>query len=396
MRIAVIETASHGGLLHYHVQLGEALAARGHAVDLVTPRGNELSSRVAHARMRDVLTPPSAPAGAGRGPRAYPLRRVGVGVRLTRAWLRALWETRPGRYDVVLSGADVGLPPAALAMAVMTRLPGRPKHVRVAHNVRAFNRWSGKDVYASSRLMERLVGDLYGRFDLVLVHGERSRAEFEAGWPGVRTAVIPHGDERIFADEPPPPTTEERVLFFGDWRKVKGLEVLMQAFDELVRRRPGARLTVAGSPADADWDPNVLRRWAAGHGDRVELIDRYVPIEDVPAIFARARVVATPYVTGYQSGVIHLAQTMGRAVVTSDVGDLGAAVGDGIAGRVVPPGDPAALADALETIVADAGLAQQYGAEARKRVAGESSWEHVAERVEQELSGFGGRVTLAP
>ena len=43
-------------------------------------------------------------------------------------------------------------------------------------------------------------------------------------------------------------------------------------------------------------------------------------------MFARARVVATPYVVGYQSGVIHLAMTMGRAVVTSDVGDLPDAV----------------------------------------------------------------------
>jgi len=384
VRIAIIESAAHGGLLHYHVQLGEALAARGHAVDLVTPRDNELARRAAKARMRAVLTPPSAPAASGQGRRAYALRRIGVGIRLSRSWLRILWETRPGRYDVAVIGADIALPPAALATALMTTLPGRPKLVRIAHNVHAFNRWSGEEVYSSSAIMARLIGYLYRRFDLVLVHGERSREEFASGWPSARLAVVPHGDERIFGD-PPPPSDEERVLFFGDWRKVKGLPVLMEAFDELVRRRPTARLTVAGTPSDEDWDPDILRRWARGHDGRVELIDRYVPIDEVRAVFARARVVATPYVTGYQSGVIHLAMTMGRAVVTSDVGDLGTAVADGVTGRVVPPQNPHELAEALDAIVADGDLAARLGAEGRRRVLVQSSWEHVAERVEEEL-----------
>ena len=385
MRIAVIEPAAHGGLLHYHVQLGEALAARGDAVDLVTARGNELAGRVRHARMRDVLTPPAAADQRGG---SYVLRRARVALRLVSAWLRVLWETRPRRYDAVLVGADIGLPPAALATFAMTALPGRARLVRIAHNVRTFNRWSGEDLYVASSPMDALMRRLYRRFDLVLVHGERSRREFEESWPGVPTAVVPHGDERIFAAEAPPPSDEERILFFGDWRKVKGLPVLMEAFDELAARRPGVRLTVAGAPSDADWDPDVLRRWARSHGDRVEVVDRYVPIEEVPGIFAQARVVATPYVTGYQSGVIHLAMTMGRAVVTSDVGDLGTAVDDAVTGRVVPPQDAGALAAALEDVVADPELAARMGAEGRRRVLDRSSWEHVAERVEAELTAL--------
>jgi D-inositol-3-phosphate glycosyltransferase len=389
MRIAVVEPAAHGGLLHYHVQLGEALAARGHEVDLVTARGNELVDRVAHARMRAVLTPPATSDAAGAGG-AYALRRAAVGARLTWAWLRILWETRPRRYDAVLIGSDIGLPPAAAATLFMTVVPGRPTLVRIAHNVRSFNRWSGDDVYSSSSTMDRLMSRLYRRFDLVIVHGDKSREEFEANWPGVPTAVVPHGDERIFGDDPPPPSDDERILFFGDWRKVKGLPVLMDAFDELVQRRPTARLTVAGTPSEPDWDPDILREWARGHDGRVEVIDRYVPIEDVPAVFARARVVATPYVTGYQSGVIHLAMTMGRAVVTSDVGDLGTAVVDGVTGRVVPPRDPAALADALEEVLADPDLASRFGAEGRRQGLSRSSWEHVAERVEHELLAVSG------
>jgi len=310
-----------------------------------------------------------------------------VAVRLMRAWGRMLWETRPGRYDAVVHGADIGLPPAALATLVMTALPRRALFVRIAHNVRAFNRWGGDALYDASRLRRALLGRVYRSFDLILVHGEQSRTEFAATWGPARMALIPHGDERIFG-EPPPPSDEERILFFGDWRKVKGLPVLMEAFDELVRRRPTLRLTVAGTPTVEDWDPDVLRRWARGHGGRVELVDRYVPMGEVAPIFARARVVATPYLAGYQSGVIHLAATMGRPVVTSDVGDLGSAVRDGVTGRVVPPGDPARLAVALEEIVAQPAVAARMGRAAREAVLAGSSWEVVAERVEAELAAL--------
>jgi glycosyltransferase involved in cell wall biosynthesis len=308
-----------------------------------------------------------------------------VAVRLVRAWARMLWETRPGRYDVVLHGADIGLSLTAFATLLMTALPRRPMLVRIAHNVRAFNRRGGDRLFDASPFNSALLRRLYSRFDLVVVHGDRSRAEFEATWPGKRVVVIPHGDERIFADRPPPPSAEERILFFGDWRKVKGLPVLMDAFDELVRRRPAARLTVAGTPAPEDWDPGLLREWARGHSGRVEVVDRYVPMAEVAPTFARARVVATPYVTGYQSGVIHLAATMARPVVTSDVGDLSAAVNDGVTGRVVPPCDAARLAGALEEVLADPELAARMGEAARAAVLDGSSWEHVAGRLEEEL-----------
>jgi len=389
MRIAVLEPSGHGGLLHYSAQLADALAARGHAVDIIAPRGNELRGLVTHAAMREVLPLLVSSPAPVTTPSARMRRRAGVAIRLVQGWMRIVWDTRPGRYDAVLHGADIGLRPAALATLVMTAIPKRPRLVRIAHNVRAFNRWGGEELFDSSPANSALLRRIYRRFDLVLVHGERSRAEFEATWGPGRLAVIPHGDERIFGDEPPPPSPEERILFFGDWRKVKGLPILMQAFDELVRRRPTVRLTVAGTPTPEDWDPEIVRRWADGHAGRVDVIDHYVPIADVAATFAPARVVATPYLAGYQSGVIHLAATMARPVVTSDVGDLGSAVQDGVTGKVVPAGDAVQLASALEEVLGDSELAARMGQAARRTVLTDSSWERVAEVIEKELFALG-------
>jgi len=63
----------------------------------------------------------------------------------------------------------------------------------------------------------------------------------------------------------PGPATEERILFFGEWRKVKGLRLLQDAFDLLSARRPGVRLTIAGAPAPDDVEPGGLRPLAQRH-----------------------------------------------------------------------------------------------------------------------------------
>lgn len=381
MRVAVVVTSPQGGLLHYGVQMADGLARRGHDADVLAPRGNELAAHAGPARMRAVLVTPIRSAVLPRSRVAYFVRRAGIALRLTRAWARVNFIARRGGYDAVVIAEDLALTLSAVAAGALTVAPRRAKVAAVCHNVRPFNRWAGEELFESSVASLGPLRRVYPRFDVVFVHGERSLEEFRRVWPPANVAVIPHGDESIFAGEAPPASAEERVLFFGDWRKVKGLEVLMRAFELLAERRPDARLTIAGTPAPADFDPDVVRGWAAGMDGRVTVIDHYVPVEDVPAVFGSARVVVTPYLVGYQSGVAHLAQTMGRAVVSSDVGDLGAAVRDGETGRLVPPGDVEALADALEALVADPALAERLGAEGRRRVTTASSWESVAEKV---------------
>jgi glycosyltransferase involved in cell wall biosynthesis len=387
LRIAVVETAAFGGLLHYAVQLGDSLARRGHQVDLIAPRGNELHEWPTAGQMRPVLAAPSSPQDEQPHSRVARLvKRAGVGLRLLRAWLRILYETRARRYEVVIVTCDIHLSLSALGALLLTTLPRGPRVVDVCHNAQVLDRWRrGGGPFANAPLLRRLLKATYPAFDLVFVHGSRSRAEFDSAWPGAHVETIPHGDERLFVSTPPPPSEEERLLFFGDWSKVKGLPILMRSFDRLARSHPGVRLTIAGTPHPQEIDVGAIRNWAAQHGRRVELIDRYVPVDEVEGLFRRARVVVTPYLAGYQSGVVHLAMTMARAVVASDVGDIRSVVAEGRTGFLVPRGDPGALADALGRIVEDRSLADRLGTEARRRVLADSSWERVAEQVETAL-----------
>jgi D-inositol-3-phosphate glycosyltransferase len=389
MKLAVIESAAQGGLLHYAAQLADALADRGHDVDLLTARENELLGRRGSARMRAILTAPTQRRAEPPSGLRNVVRRSGIALRLMRASARSMWELRRGKYHVALLIDDPDTVLTAGATLLFTLVPGRPALVAVCHEPRPRNRWGRDDLYVSSRWLLALLRRAYSRMDLVLVHGERTRAEFIEAWGPIPVAVIPHGDERILAPEPPPPATEERVLFFGDWRRAKGLHELLAAFDLLSERRPTARLTIAGTPSP-DGDPERVREWAAARRSLVEVIDGYVPVEGVPDVFAHARVVATPYLAGSQSGVVHLAMTMARAVVASDIGELGQVVVDGETGRLVPPGDVEALAAALEEVVSDPALAARLGLQGRTRVLAEFGWERVAEHVQAALLAIPG------
>ncbi len=137
----------------------------------------------------------------------------------------------------------------------------------------------------------------------------------------------------------------EVVLFFGYVRRYKGLDTLLEAWPRVRARRP-ATLVVAGEFYE---NPAPYRRLAAAAGGEpgVRLLARYVPDDEVEALFKAADVVVLPYRSATQSGVSHVAYALGVPVITTDVGGLSETVVPGETGLVVPPADPAALAEAI-------------------------------------------------
>src|SRR5262245_15783746 len=201
MRLAVIESAPRGGLLHYAVQLCEGLANRGDEVELITARVNELQGSRPGVRVRAVL--PVAARDPGEPPaglRAF-LRRAGIAARVVAASTRTLWEVARGRYDAAIIADDLSVAPAAAGALALTLLPGRPRLAAICHEPRPRSRRGG-DLYARSPALLWLLRRLYPRLDVVFVHGDRSRAEFVDLWPPSTVEVIPHGNERLLGEPP--------------------------------------------------------------------------------------------------------------------------------------------------------------------------------------------------
>src|SRR5204862_258917 len=79
---------------------------------------------------------------------------------------------------------------------------------------------------------------------------------------------------------------------------------------------------------------------------------------ELPAYFRRADLVVLPHRDAEQSGVLYAALAFGKAIVMSDVGGFAEVAARG-AGRLVPPGDPQALASAIAELLADSAAREQ-------------------------------------
>jgi glycosyltransferase involved in cell wall biosynthesis len=135
------------------------------------------------------------------------------------------------------------------------------------------------------------------------------------------------------------------ALFFGLVRPYKGLGVLLEALSKTARSAPATLLVVGEF-----YEPRqryTARIEELGIGDRVVIVDRYVPDEEVEKYFMACDVVVLPYLSATQSAIVQVAYAFGVPVIVSAVGGLPEVVDDAQTGLVVPPGDAEALAGAI-------------------------------------------------
>jgi glycosyltransferase involved in cell wall biosynthesis len=141
------------------------------------------------------------------------------------------------------------------------------------------------------------------------------------------------------------PSAGAVVLFFGFVRPYKGLDILIRAFPQLLELRD-AHLLIAGE----FWTKQETFLELIDSlqmKDRVTIVDRYLPNEEVGAFFSAADVVALPYRSGTGSAVAQLALGLGRPVIATRVGGLPEVVHDGWNGLLVDPENPDAFGNAL-------------------------------------------------
>ena len=183
--------------------------------------------------------------------------------------------------------------------------------------------------------------------------------------PATRLAVIRNGVAMPTHAEPP-----ERVETFtsvSTFSACKAVPSLVNAFARVARAHPETRLRLVGDGEERPLAED--RALALGVAEHVEFTGFR---RDVPSQLAKADAFVLPSLNENLPLALLEAMAAGLPCVASSIGGVPEALGDG-AGVLVPPGDEAALAGAMEQLVADPARARQLGATARGKAESEFS-----------------------
>lgn len=315
----------------------EGMACRGHRVHLLTAGSAEI---LPAARARG-LAVDGLPIEAKKLP----------GLRAVRAWL-----ARHGAgFDVINTHSSTDAWLVALARATLSRMAPvvRTRHVSTPVNNSLTTRWlyeraTAHIVVTGEALKAQLVRD--NGFDPARITSVRTGIDLARFRPLDR--AVAHAALGVDA--------RPAVAIVATLRDWKGHDDLLDAWTLLRARVPGWQLLVIGDgPRRAHLEGRVA---AMGLAADVRFTGNQ---DNVPAWFACADVATLPSYgdEGVPQSLMQAA-ACGLPAVSTPIGAIPEAVRDGETGLLVPPRQPAALAAALERLMADVPLRARMGAAA--------------------------------
>ncbi|MCR9108306.1 glycosyltransferase family 4 protein [Marivita sp. XM-24bin2] len=167
---------------------------------------------------------------------------------------------------------------------------------------------------------------------------------------------------------PKPVRTGLTALFVGRLAGVKGVPILIDAIARLGKTYPDLTLRLVGDGPDRKaLESEVAKR---GLQDRIIFLG-YRSQAEVAEELARADVFVLPSFAEGVPVVLMEAMASQVPVLTTRIAGIPELVEDGVSGRLVPPGDVEAFAEALDALLSDAELRQAYGAAGRAKVVSE-------------------------
>jgi glycosyltransferase involved in cell wall biosynthesis len=216
-----------------------------------------------------------------------------------------------------------------------------------------------------ARPLHRLYNWCIRRADNLQCVSEFTRTMLKgAGYPDARLLMVPNAvDLSRFnprAIVARAPGARVRITYVGRLTPIKGVAVLVDAWAR-IGAAANAHLTIAGDGPEREFLTRKVRE--AGLSESIEFLGE---ISDVPAVLARTDIYVQPSLQeGLPNSVLE-AMAMGLPIVATRVSGNEDVVVDDQNGVLVPASDPAALAAALQKLLADPALADRMGRRSRE------------------------------
>jgi glycosyltransferase involved in cell wall biosynthesis len=244
----------------------------------------------------------------------------------------------------------------------------------------------GADLFAlRSRALQAVKRFVVRQSAAVTVVSEAMRGEMDRiGADGGTIQVLPMGVDLAdrFTPDPARARSADELLFVGRLVEKKGLRHLIEALPMVLAAHPQVFLSIAGfGPEEGERREQVARLGLQGH---VRFLGA-VAQSELPALYRRAAMLVAPFVAasdGDREGlglVMVEALGCGCPVVTTALPSAREVFGSTHAGSCVEPGSPMALAEGIQRMLADPGLARAKATALRETLLPRFDWSAATE-----------------
>lgn len=163
------------------------------------------------------------------------------------------------------------------------------------------------------------------------------------------------------------------MLFFGRIDTYKGVDVLIDAYEQSEARKNGIKLVVAGK-GKINHDKSRLV-------DEIILLNRYINNDELANLIRHCSFVVLPYLSATQSGCVMSAFAFNKPIIATRVGDLPKEVDDGETGLICSPNDPEDLKAKIDAMVMSDIPAYVSRIEKKYAAGSMYSWEAAAQSI---------------
>ncbi|MBT7903305.1 glycosyltransferase family 4 protein [Candidatus Woesearchaeota archaeon] len=183
----------------------------------------------------------------------------------------------------------------------------------------------------------------------LIVHGEKQKKDLiSLKVKSKKIIVVPHGTYEFFTKWKQNKNKLEKntILFFGRIIKYKGVDNLLKSMEFVIKQKTDVNLIIAGEGNFQQYSKYLTKKI----NKNVTVLNRYIPEEEVAAIFQKCCFVVLPYDDATQSGIIPIAYSFKKPVITTNVGSLSEVVDQNKTGIIIPPKSPKKLSEAILTM----------------------------------------------
>jgi glycosyltransferase involved in cell wall biosynthesis len=193
-----------------------------------------------------------------------------------------------------------------------------------------------------------------------------------------RVAYVPNGvEQRFFVPREYRQDGKLRLLYPGTWLDQRGIFYLRNALRNLAPQIPGLTITIAGGGVPPE---DILKFFGEELASRIE-VRPAVPWENMPTLYAEHDLFVFPSLMEGLPSVLLEAMATGMPVITTETCGMPDIVENEVNGRLIPPGNSAAIEEAVLYFANSIELRQKLGGAARETMK-RYTWERSARLLE--------------